>query len=90
MAFVAGKPEAVLLAVIVPFSARLVVEPMPLPDSDAVVGLLLALLVIVNVPGFAPLAVGLNPTVTVQEPPTATVVQLLVSVYGPEIGRAHV
>jgi hypothetical protein len=56
---------------------------MPLPDSVTVVGLLLALLVIVSVPGLAPLAVGVNPTVTVQEPLTATVEQLLVSVYGP-------
>lgn len=56
---------------------------MPLPDSPTVSGLLLALLVTVRVPELAPLAVGANVTVTVQEPPTAMLVQLLAWLKGP-------
>jgi hypothetical protein len=78
-AFDAGNPESVLLAVNVPANARFVVEEIPLPDSDAVVGLLLALLVTVNVPVNAPPEAGANPTFTVHDAPTAIVEQLLVS-----------
>ena len=59
------------------FRARLVVEVMPLPLSPTVSGLLLALLFTVRVPVLVA-AVGVNVTVTVQEPLTAMVVQLLV------------
>ena len=78
MAFVAGKPDSVLLAVIGWFSARLVVEVTPVPDSETVVGLLLALLVTVRVPEAAPPAVGAKSTLTVHDPPAAMVEQLLV------------
>src|ERR1035438_156187 len=61
----------------------LVVLPMPLPLRVTVVGLLLALLVTVRVPARVPDAVGLNVTVTVQEPLTATLVQLLVWLKSP-------
>src|ERR1039458_4710787 len=61
----------------------LVVLPMPLPLRETVVGLLLALLVTVRVPVRLPDAVGLNVTVTVQEPPTAMLVQLLVWLKSP-------
>ncbi len=59
-ASVAGNPDSLLLPVIVTpgSSARFVVELMPVPDSVAVVGLLLALLVTVRVPVWAPPAVG--------------------------------
>src|SRR5947207_2041518 len=50
----------------------------PLPASPTVSGLLLALLVTVKVPVRAPPAVGVNVTVTVQEPPAAMDAQLLV------------
>src|ERR1039457_4604332 len=60
-----------------------VVLPMPLPLRETAVGLLLALLVTVRVPVRAPDAVGLNVTVTVQEPPTAMLVQLLVWLKSP-------
>ena len=56
---------------------------MPVPVRATVVGLLLALLVTVRVPVRAPAAVGLNVTVTVQEPPTATLRQLLVWLKSP-------
>src|SRR5260370_18327400 len=56
---------------------------MPLPLRPTVVGLLLALLVTVKVPVRVPDAVGLNATDTVQEPPTATAVQLLVWLKSP-------
>jgi hypothetical protein len=75
----AGKPDSVLPAVSVPADARSVVRLMPLPDSAAVVGVSVALLVIVSVPGLAPAVLGVNPTVTVQDPSTARVEQLLVS-----------
>ena len=61
----------------------LVVLPMPLPLRAMVVGLLLALLVTVTVPVRAPAAVGLNDTVTAQEPPTTIVPQLLVWLKSP-------
>src|SRR5216683_306255 len=61
----------------------LVVPSMPFPLRVAVVGLLLALLVTVRVPVRDPAAVGWNLTVTVQEPPTATAVQLLVWLKSP-------
>src|SRR3984957_8849504 len=56
---------------------------MPVPLRAAVVGLLLALLVTVRVPVRTPDAVGLNWTVTAQEPPTAMLVQLLVWLKSP-------
>ena len=59
-------------------AARLVVLSSPVPLSATVVGLLLALLVTVSVPVRAPAAMGLNDTVTAQEPPTAMAPQLLV------------
>src|SRR5260370_33875170 len=55
----------------------LVVLPMPVPLRATVVGLLLALLVTVSVPVRARAAVGWNETVTAQDPPTATLPQLL-------------
>src|SRR5450755_3071818 len=61
----------------------LVVLPMALPLREAVVGLLLALLVTVRVPVRVPDAVGLNVTVTEQDPPTAMLVQLLVWLKSP-------
>src|SRR5260370_26922089 len=61
----------------------LVVLPMPVPLRATVVGLLLALLVTVSVPVRAPAAVGLNETVTAQEPPTATLPQLLLWLKSP-------
>src|SRR5258708_1789989 len=61
----------------------LVLLPMPLPLRATVVGLLLALLVTVTVPERAPDAVGLNETLTVQEPPTAMLAQLLVWLKSP-------
>jgi hypothetical protein len=72
-----------LLAVTGRPSAMLVVVPMPLPDSATVVGLLLALLVTVSVPVRLPATVGVNATLTVQEPPTAMVEQLFVWVKSP-------
>src|SRR3984957_12561143 len=60
----------------------LVVEVMPAPDSPTVSGLLLALLFTVRVPEFVA-AVGVNLTVTVQVPLTASVVQLLVWLKAP-------
>ena len=65
------------------FSARLVVEPMPLPVRPTVSGLLLALLVTVREPVRVPPAVGVNLTVTVHEPLTAMLVQLLVWLKSP-------
>src|SRR5580704_13476816 len=56
---------------------------MPLPLSPTAVGLLLALLVTVRVPVRVPDVVGVNETVTVQEPPTAMLVQLLVWLKSP-------
>src|ERR1022692_4070845 len=61
----------------------LVVLPMPLPLRVTAVGLLLALLVTIRVPVRVPDAVGLNVTVTAQEPPTAMLVQLLVWLKSP-------
>src|ERR1700730_9817612 len=55
----------------------LVLLSIPVPLSATLVGLLLALLVTGGVPVRFPPAVGLNVTVTVQEPPAATAVQLL-------------
>ena len=73
-----------LLAVIGWLSARLVVLLMPLPERLTLSGLLLALLVTVSVPVFVPPVVGVNDTVAVQEPLTAMLEQLLVSVNGPD------
>src|SRR5579863_8332155 len=64
-------------------AAMSVVLPMPLPLRATAVGLLLALLVTVSEPVRAPAAVGLNDTVTAQEPPTAIVPQLLVWLKSP-------
>jgi hypothetical protein len=64
-------------------AAMLVVLPMPEPLSATVAGLLLALLVTVRVPVRDPAAVGVNLTVTVQDPPTATLAQLLVWLKSP-------
>ena len=64
------------------FKAMLVVEVMPLPLSPTVSGLLLALLLTVRVPVLVA-AVGVNLTVTVQEPLTAMLVQLLVWLKAP-------
>ena len=58
--------------------AMLVSVPMPLPVREIDVGLLLALLVNVTAPVRVPETVGLNVTVTVQDAPTARVVQLFV------------
>src|SRR3984885_9198786 len=60
----------------------LVVEVMPLPLSATVSGLLLALLLTVRVPVLVA-AVGVNLTVTVHEPLTAMLVQLLVWLKAP-------
>src|ERR1051326_102183 len=56
---------------------------MPEPASETVVGLLLALLVTVSVPVRAPPADGWNVTLTVQDAPTAMLVQLLVWLKSP-------
>ncbi len=58
--------------------------PIPLPDREIEVGLLLALLVKVTPPARAPDAVGRKVTVTVQDAPTARVVQLFVWLKSPE------
>src|SRR5437762_381592 len=61
----------------------------PLPASPTVSGLLLALLVTVKVPVRAPPAVGVNVTVTVQEPPAAAMAeqQMLVWEKAPRVAR---
>src|SRR5712664_774647 len=56
---------------------------MPEPVSATVAGLLLALLVTVRVAVRDPAAVGVNVTVTAQDPPTAMLVQLLVWLKSP-------
>src|SRR5690349_7958985 len=56
---------------------------MPLPDSEIAVGLLLALLVMLTEPVRLPDVVGVNPTVTVHDAPTASVPQLLVWLKSP-------
>src|SRR5690348_7966612 len=56
---------------------------MPEPVSPTVSGLLLALLVTVSVPVRVPPVVGVNLTDTVQEAPTATLVQLFVWLKSP-------
>src|SRR3954471_24288959 len=61
----------------------LVVVPMPLPDSEIAVGLLLALLVIVTAPVRVPAVVGVNRTVTAHEAPTARLEQVLVWLKSP-------
>jgi hypothetical protein len=61
----------------------LVVLSMPLPVKETTVGLLLALLVTVRLPVRDPPVVGLNPTLTVQDAPTARVEQLLVWLKSP-------
>ncbi len=66
------------------FSARLVVELTPVPDSATVSGLFGALLLTDRVPDAAPAAVGANVTLTVQEAPAASEVpQLFDSPNGP-------
>src|SRR2546430_14206055 len=70
-------PLTWLLALAGVCRAILVLLSIPLPDKETVVGLLLALLVRVSVPVRAPDAVGVKVTVTVQDAPTARVVQLL-------------
>src|ERR1700722_621757 len=64
-------------------SAMFVFPSMPAPLRPTVVGLLLALLVTVSVPVRVPPAVGLNATVTVHDPLTATLEQLLVWLKSP-------
>ena len=59
-------------------AAMLVELSIPLPLSETVVGLLLALELTVSVPEREPPAVGLNVTVTAHEAPTATDEQLSV------------
>lgn len=66
-------------------AATLVVLSMPLPVRATTVGLLLALLVTVRFPLRDPPVVGLKPTVTVQEAPTARVEQLLVWLKSPVV-----
>jgi hypothetical protein len=84
LAIAASKAElSSLLAVIGWLSAMLVVLLMPFPVRLTVVGLLLALLVTVSVPVRVPPAVGVNETVTVQEPLTAMLPQLLVWLKSP-------
>src|SRR6185437_14674903 len=64
-------------------AAMFVVLLMPEPVSPTVTGLLLALLFTVSVPVRVPPVVGANLTDTVQVPPTATMVQLLVWLKSP-------
>jgi hypothetical protein len=83
-AFEAGKPEAMLLAVIGWFSARFVVEVTPVPESATVSGPPGALVATDRVPVSGPPVVGENVTVTEHEPPAAMELpQVLVSVNGP-------
>src|SRR5436853_244340 len=64
----------------------LVVAPIPLPDSEIAVGLLLALLVTVTAPVRVPAVVGVNRTVTVQDEPAAMLVpQVLVWLKSPDV-----
>src|SRR5580692_1593936 len=66
------------------FSARSVVELVPVPDSATVSGLPGALDATDRLPVAAPLAVGANFTLTVQDPPAAMELpQVLVSLNGP-------
>ena len=84
LAFDGGKPPTEPLAVAVLLSATFVDESTACPESEIVVGLFTALLVIVTEPVRPPAAVGLNVTVTVQLAPTARLVpQLFVCAKSP-------
>jgi hypothetical protein len=79
------EPEVALTVVDAKVSevglAPSVAEPLPVtpvPDKATVVGLFVALLTTESEPVRTPLAVGWNVTLTVHEPPAATLVQLFV------------
>src|SRR5437773_2738130 len=56
---------------------------MPVPDSGAVVGLSLALLLMLTAPVRVPVALWVNRTVTVHDAPTARLAQVLLSAKSP-------